>query len=254
MEARAAADCARFRDALERHIELRPPLRRVLRRAARTRTTAARRLRAGHDDGGGAADVRDAARGLRGRWSRRPPRRRAARRRRVRRPLRGRGPACVPSCAMLERVGFDSDGLAARRDAAPVRAVASGHGDIRITTRYDVHDLGMRTTRRCTSSATASTSRHPARTRAQARSARRSRSASTSRRAGSGRTSSGAAAPFWRWRLPHLRRTLAGARRRRRRTASTAPSTSPAVAHPRRGRRDDLQPPHHRCASSSSWR
>ena len=90
---------------------------------------------------------------------------------------------------VLEAVGFDADGW--RLDPAPHPFAQSlGPSDIRITTRYYLNDFGVATSRPCTSWARPVRGRR-ASSRA-ARSASRSRSASTSRRAGCGRTSSAA--------------------------------------------------------------
>ena len=59
---------------------------------------------------------------------------------------------------VLEAVGFDPDGW--RLDPAPHPFAQSlGPTDVRITTRYDLHDFGVAHSPRCTSSATASTRR-----------------------------------------------------------------------------------------------
>ena len=135
-EARAAADFGRFRDALARHLELRHRYVELLHGLRAPLRRAARRLRAGDDDGAAAAAVRRAARGAR-----------AARRRRP------RGRSCCPFggevdvesqrravMMVLEGVGFDPDGW--RLDVAPHPfAQAIGRGDVRVTTRYDLHDF-----------------------------------------------------------------------------------------------------------------
>ena len=100
---------------------------------------AARGLRAGRDDGRGARGVRDAARRAR-------PADRADRR--APGPAAAAGPAAAsPASArsaleMARAIGYDDDGLAARRLDAPVLDERSAPGDQRVTARWDDADLG----------------------------------------------------------------------------------------------------------------
>ena len=148
--------------------------------------------------------------------------------------------------AILEGVGFDPDGW--RLDVAP-HPFAQGiaHGDVRITTRYDLHEFKARVLRRrCTSSATASTRR--------ASRARLTRSPLGSPVSlGVHESQSrlwenlvGRSRPFCAWALPQLAAELPGGLRRRH-PRRPLPRRQPRLAQPdpRRGRRDDLQPPHH---------
>ena len=241
-EARAAADFSRFRDALERHIELRHryvdcfegfehpydvllddfepgmttaelrPLFAELRdglvplvAGARRPTTAAQRR-----PFGGPYEVEDQRRAV---------------------------------MDMLEGVGFDPDGW--RLDVAPHPfAQRSAAGDVRITTRYDLHDFGGAYFGALHEFGHGSTRRgSPTGSRA-ARSASRSRSACTSRRAGCGRTSSAAARRSAPGRCRGCAAHLPGSRRHDRRRLYRGVNTVQPHADPRRGRRDDLQPPH----------
>ena len=80
---------------------------------------------------------------------------------------------------------------------------------------------------------------HPARRRAR-------RSASTSRRAARGRTSSGAAAPFWSYWYEPLQATFPDQLGDvDLETFLAAINRAEPGLHPRRGGRDDVQPPHH---------
>ena len=74
----------------------------------------------------------------------------------------------------------------------------------------------------------------------------RARRRCTSPRAGSGRTSSGARCPFWRWFYPRLQESFPGplASVSLERVPPGGEPRTPDV-HPRRRRRDELRPPHH---------
>ena len=157
---------------------------------------------------------------------------------------------------ILEGVGFDPDGW--RLDVAPHPfAQRIAPGDVRITTRYDLHDFTgalLRLAARVRPRALRG--RDPATgLSAQRRSARpvslgvhESQSRLWENLVGRGR-------PFCAWALPRLARAAA---RRARRHDGRRPlprrQRRPPQPDPRRGRRDDLQPAHRRCASSSSWR
>ena len=166
-----------------------------------------------------------------------------------------RGPAHRGPRRCSRPLGFDPR-LAARPDvAAPVRRRhrperrpphdhATTTSDFAVAFYSALHEFGhglyeRRSTRSCSGR----------------RSTTRSRSASTSRRAACGRTSSAAPGRSASGCSPRLRERLPGALDGLDAAALyRAVNTRPAVAHPHRGRRDDLQPAHHRCASSSSWR
>ena len=239
-EARAAADFGRFRDALARHLELRHryvdcftgyehPYDVLLDDFEPDMTTAR-----------APAAVRRAARGARAARGRRPRGRSCAAVRRRRRVEPQRRALMV----MLEGVGFDPDGW--RLDVAPHPfAQALGRGDVRVTTRYDMHDFAGAYFGALHEFGHGLYEAQIPERLAAARSAARSRSACTSRRAGCGRTSSGAAAPFCTWVRAAARRDPARLRRRRRGGALPRCQHRPPQPDPGRGGRDDVQPPHH---------
>ena len=147
---------------------------------------------------------------------------------------------------VLEAVGFDADGW--RLDPAPHPFAQSlGPTDVRITTRYDLHDFGVAhfsalhefghglyeagippELARSPLGQPVSLGIHESQSRLWENVVGRSR-------------------PFCGWVLPMLREALGPgipARRRRRRLLPRG-QLRPALADPRRRRRDDLQPPHH---------
>ncbi len=245
MEALAAADFCRLRAALERHVELRHAYVELLRGLRAPLRRAARRLRARPDHRRAAADVRRAARGARPARRRRRRPRAAAQRRRLPRRRSASTTQRAAVLELLDAVGYDPDHWRLDPSLHPF-AQSLAPTDVRLTTKYDEHDyaVALYSVLHEFGHGLYEASVDP---RAVPDLAGR---AGVARRA---RVPEPAVGERRRALAPVLRVSAARAappvprllHRPRRRRPLPRRQHGPAVADPDRGRRDDLQPPHH---------